>query len=87
MSAGRAWIQLMALGAITTGLAQAIDGEQTGVIAGAAILVVAFLKSRIVLKNYLGLALAPSWQGGFDLALGAFVLLALTVYLVPTIMP
>jgi len=67
----RAWIALLALSAITTTLA----------VVQPALTVLAWLKARVILARYLGLAAAPDWLRGFNLvlALYAILLLALTL--------
>ena len=51
--------------------------------AGGVILLLAWLKARVILGRYLGLVAAPSWRRGFGLALALFCLLLLGLYLLP----
>ncbi|MBC7153389.1 MAG: nitric oxide reductase F protein [Rhodobacteraceae bacterium] len=51
--------------------------------AGALILALAWLKARVILARYLGLAAAPFWRRGFEVALALFCLLLLGLYLAP----
>ena len=46
----------------------------------AAILVLAWLKARVILNRYLGLAGVPGARRGFGAGLGAFALAALVLY-------
>lgn len=79
----RAWAWLLALGLATTIGALAIEAGRLTPLVGAVILMIAFLKARLILARYLGLAQAPFWRRGFDLALGAFTALLLGLYLIP----
>jgi uncharacterized membrane protein YecN with MAPEG domain len=70
----RAWIGLVTMsgaGALVANLAL------SGVLLAALTLGLVFLKSRLILRHYLGLAAAPSWARGFDLVMAAFCLLVL----------
>ena len=51
-------------------------------IAGAAILLLALLKSRTILSRYLALDEAPSLRRGFNLVLSIFFALLLALYLI-----
>lgn len=51
--------------------------------AGGIILALAWLKARVILARYLGLAGAPFWRRGFGIALALFCLLLLGLYLLP----
>lgn len=51
--------------------------------AGAVILGLAWLKSRVILSRYLGLAAAPFWARGFAISLALFCALLLGLYLLP----
>ena len=81
----RAWLALIALGLATTAIAAPGPRIDVPFALGALILAIAFLKMRLILTRYLGLADAPYWRRGFDATLGVFVLLLLGLYLVPTI--
>ncbi|WP_296764194.1 nitric oxide reductase F protein [Sediminimonas sp.] len=52
-------------------------------VAGAAVLTLGWLKARVILARYLGLAAAPFWHRGFGIALALFCLLLLGLYLLP----
>jgi hypothetical protein len=81
----RAWALLIALGLATTAIA-ALGPEAGAPLAlGALILAIAFLKMRLILTRYLGLANAPFWRRGFDATLALFVLLLLGLYAVPSL--
>lgn len=83
----RAWIWLTGLSVVSTAGAILVStGALTGIgvtFAGAAILTLAWLKARVILSRYLGLASAPFWLRGFDLILGFYAVLLLVLYLVP----
>lgn len=67
-----AWLWLVALSMGSTALALArVEG---GALAGAAILMLAWLKARVILSDYLGLRAAPFWRRGFGMVLGATML-------------
>ena len=55
-------------------------------LAGTAILLLALLKSRVILSRYLGLWQAPRWLRGFSITLSFFAVLLLGLYLVPGLM-
>lgn len=88
----RAWITLMALSAAATILSLSrpmLPTGDTGLagfvapLTGGLVLGLAWLKARVILARYLGLAAAPSWRRGFDLVLALFCLLLLALYLLP----
>ena len=66
----KAWILLLALSAASTALA-------ASGLAGAAlvlpILTLAGLKAHVILRDYLGLSVAPGWLRGFDLGLALLI--------------
>ncbi|MDP2087264.1 MAG: hypothetical protein Q8K20_18875 [Gemmobacter sp.] len=67
----RAWATLCTLsvgGAVLTGM----PGQA---VVSVAILGVALIKTRLILHHYLGLAAAPRWRRGFDLAATGLCLL------------
>ncbi|MFV0515373.1 MAG: cytochrome C oxidase subunit IV family protein [Jhaorihella sp.] len=74
-----AWVLLLALslGSALLTLAK-IEPRLTG----AAILILALLKARVILGRYLDLDTAPSWRRGFMTVLGGFALLVYGLYLV-----
>lgn len=64
----RAWLWLLGLSLVSTALAVLTEGAHGGAVtrlAGAAIVLVAFLKARVILRDYLDLARAPSFGPGF----------------------
>ena len=76
----KAWAQLIALSAASTALAAS---GLTGAALVLPILMLAGLKAHVILRDYLGLSVAPGWLRGFDLGLAllivAFAGLALAV--------
>lgn len=78
----RAWLALVALSALATGvsLLRPDAPAWAATVAGAAILVLAWLKARVILNRYLGLAGVPGARRGFGAGLGAFALAALVLY-------
>jgi hypothetical protein len=69
----RAWGLLVGLSVAGALITRAPD--VTG--SAALILAMAFVKARLILHHYLGLAGAPSWRRGFDMVVaGVCVLLA-----------
>jgi len=78
-----AWIALIVLSLATTALSIAGSDKTWVPVTGTAILLIAWIKARLVLARYMGLAAAPSWQGGFDICLGIFVLVLGGLYLAP----
>ena len=79
----RAWIFLIAFCAMSTLLSVSPFPPGWEALAGAAILTLAWLKARIILARYLGLAQAPFWARGFGIVLALFCTLLLGLYLVP----
>lgn len=78
----RAWLALVALSALATGvsLLRPETPPWAATAAGAVILVLAWLKARVILDRYLGLAGVPGARRGFGAGLGAFALAALVLY-------
>lgn len=86
----RAWVFLLLLSAISTGVAVFVDrGSAQGAsgwinaAAGVAILGLALIKGRIILSRYLGLETAPFWRRGFNFGLTIYALVLLGLYLAP----
>ena len=80
----RAWLTLIALSAGSTALAlarPALPGQAVHAAIGAAILLLAFVKARVILGRYLGLDAVPPIRRGFDAVLGLFFTAALVLYL------
>ncbi len=80
-----AWGSLIALSLGATLLSLAGIWSIWPLAAGIAVLTLAWLKARIILSQYLGLAAAPFWRRGFEFALAALCLLLLGLYLLPVI--
>ena len=78
----RAWLALVALSAVATAvsLLRPASPPWAATTAGAVILVLAWLKARVILDRYLGLAGVPGARRGFGAGLGAFALAALVLY-------
>ncbi|MFC0341827.1 cytochrome C oxidase subunit IV family protein [Paracoccus niistensis] len=78
----RAWLALVALSAVATAVSlfRPASPPWAATAAGAVILVLAWLKARVILDRYLGLAGVPSARRGFGAGLGAFALAALVLY-------
>ena len=69
--ATKAWGWLLALSAASTALAA------SGLVGAALVvpvLVLSGLKAHVILRDYLGLAVAPAWLRGFDLGLTLLML-------------
>jgi hypothetical protein len=79
----RAWAALIALSLGSTAVSLWHWPPNLTAMTGALILTLAWLKARVILARYLGLAAAPFWRRGFDLALALFCLLLLGLYLLP----
>lgn len=78
-----AWFQLLLLSAASVLLATGLVESAGVALTGSLVLLLAWLKARVILSSYLGLAQAPTWRSGFNLVLGLFCLLLLLLYLVP----
>lgn len=79
----RAWGWLIGLSLCSTLLSLWHWSPALTPLAGALILTLGWLKARVILGRYLGLAAAPFWRRGFEIALALFCLLLLGLYLVP----
>ena len=80
----RAWFSLLLLSGASTLIAALASGGVAPTAIGAAILVLAWMKARVILSRYLGLWRAPTWRAGFNWALGLYCLLLLGLYIIPT---
>ena len=69
--ATKAWAMLLALSAGSTALAAS---GLTGAALTLPILILAGLKAHVILRDYLGLTVAPGWLRGFDLGLTLLIL-------------
>jgi len=74
-----AWLLTLSLGSTAVSLWHWPPGLTA--VAGSIVLTLAWLKARVILARYLGLAQAPFWRRGFEIALGLFCLLSLGLYL------
>lgn len=79
----RAWILLLVLSAGSTAIAVALPSLNGAVLRGAvlALLVLAWLKARVILMRYLGLADVPVAARAFQTGLGLFMIAAAALYL------
>ncbi|HRO13728.1 MAG TPA: hypothetical protein PLL33_01540 [Paracoccus sp. (in: a-proteobacteria)] len=80
----KAWAALIGLSAVSTAIALALPRLDATALKGATvvILLIAWLKARVILSRYLGLAAVPPIGRGFGLVLGLFMLAAGGLYLV-----
>lgn len=81
----RAWFALILLSGASTVLAGMTSLNAAPALAGAAILLVAWMKARVILSRYLGLWQAPAWRAGFNWVLGIYCLFLLGLYVVPAL--
>ena len=79
----RAWVWLIGLSLGSTAVSLWTWPPKLAALAGTLVLMLAWLKARIILAYYLGLVRAPFWRRGFNIALAIFCLLLLGLYLVP----
>ncbi|WP_347265916.1 nitric oxide reductase F protein [Paracoccus sp. (in: a-proteobacteria)] len=79
----RAWLALIGLSAVSTVIALVLPRLDANGLkaASAVILVIAWLKARVILSRYLGLAAVPAIGRGFGLVLALFMLAAIGLYL------
>jgi Zn-dependent protease len=78
-----AWLSLIGLSIASTALSFPVLSTYWPTATGLSVLLFAWLKARIILAEYLGLAAAPRWQRGFNHALGALCLTFSALYLAP----
>lgn len=64
-----AWVILMLLTGATAVAGRVGAGTHLGPLWMAALALVTLFKARMILTDYLGLYRAPSWRGGFTMAL------------------
>ncbi|WP_282610957.1 hypothetical protein [Pelagibius sp. Alg239-R121] len=69
----------------STVAAFSVSAGLAGPFAGSVILLLAYLKARVVLAQYLGLSAAPFWYRGFKLVIGGYMLLLLSLYVIPNL--
>ena len=67
----KAWALLIVLSAASTAFAASGIGGAALVLP---VLLLAGLKAHVILRDYLGLAVAPAWLRGFDLGLALLML-------------
>ena len=82
----RAWVILVALSGGSAVVAALVDTGVNRSAAGAAILLLAVMKARVILSRYLGLAQSRALMSGFSTVLGFFAALLLGLYLVPMVL-
>lgn len=70
MSLDKTWALLISLSLASTGLAALVSQGQTGQAALAVILLLAWLKAHLILRDYLSLGRCPVVLRGFDITLG-----------------
>ncbi|MFO1203073.1 MAG: hypothetical protein U1E58_10620 [Tabrizicola sp.] len=70
MSATKAWAWLLVLSAASTALSAS---GMTGAALTLPILTLSGLKAHVILRDYLGLFVAPHWLRGFDLGLALLI--------------
>lgn len=77
-----AWLWLIALSVGSTLLARLVPGLAGPAlrVAGAAILMLAWAKARIILSDYLGLRAAPFWRRGFGFVLGVYMVVLMGLF-------
>ena len=73
-----ALILLVGLSLVTTALTNWVPDAGMGFVA--AVLILSGLKARVILMDYLGLANAPGFRGGFTAFLVGFLALAFVLY-------
>ena len=78
----RAWLALVLLSAAGTALSVSAPAQAMPAGLGLALLALAFVKARLILLGYMGLAQAPSWRGGGVAALAVAALVLGLFYLI-----
>jgi len=81
----RAWLTLLAFAAATSGLAAVVGPPPVPWLVALAVLALAWLKARVILVHYLGLAAAPTWRRGFEVVLALYLLLLFALFLLPAL--
>lgn len=77
----RAWVALLVLSALSTGLAALVPGL-SGIgllVVQALVLGAAWAKARLILADFLELRAAPRWRRGFGFVLALYMLLLLAL--------
>ena len=75
MNPTHAWLLLVILSVASTSLASPASSGMVGTWLALPVLVIAWVKARLILRYYLGLAAAPGWSRGFSLVLAIYMLL------------
>jgi nitric oxide reductase NorF protein len=75
-----AWAALMVLSFCTAMLTMLNWADNSPVITGAGVLLLAGGKARVILVRYLNLHQSRFWRGIFDIAVGAFLAMAFTIF-------
>ena len=75
----RAWLALLALSVVSALLT--VQHISPSFLAGG-ILILALVKCRVILANYLDLAASPFWLRGFSIVLTGFTLVIFVLYLI-----
>jgi hypothetical protein len=74
----KAWIILLVLSVATTSLT--LVGGQSGLVTAGLLLVIAGLKARTILGQYLELSHSAFWTKLFNLVIGLFLIIAFVLY-------
>jgi hypothetical protein len=77
----QAWAALVVLSLGTVVLSSIGTAGQRGAFVAAGVLVLAWLKARVILGRYLGLAGSRFWTRTFGLVIGMFLVLSFALYL------
>lgn len=78
-----AWIALLLLSLVTTGIASAGDlASNSRHATAAAVLLLAGIKSRIILARYLEVEASLFWMRTFDLLVFSFLTLAFAIFVI-----
>ena len=77
------WAMLIGFSAVSTLLSVLPMSSQWRPVVGALVLLLAWLKARVILSRYLGLSQAPFWARGFGITLGVFCIGLMGLYLIP----
>ena len=82
----RAWLSLIALSGGSAVVAAMVGAGFNRSAAGAAILLLAVMKARVILSRSLGLASSRAWLRGFSTVLVFFAALLLGLYLAAAVL-
>lgn len=81
----RGWAWLFAFSLASTFAAQGVEAGVSVPVTGTLILALAWLKARLILTRYLGLAAGSFWGRGFGMVLAFFMIGLLVLYLMPLV--